>query len=81
MNERCEHDLLIGMCAVCKFSTETGQIMVYMTRGGDSYHSRPDCEWLTSGQNWAYAKGLKNHPILPLPLVQCQNFGACGLCV
>ena len=62
---RCIHDFLEGQCASCKSAPFGINNIVYTTRGGQAFHNWPDCEFLSSGQDFATKKGYVNHPINP----------------
>jgi hypothetical protein len=65
-NERCIHEFAIGQCGLCKEPPKGINKIVYITRGGMSFHNNPRCRTLASGQAEADSKGLEVHPITPV---------------
>ena len=65
-NERCIHEFATGQCGLCKEPPKGINKIVYITRGGMSFHNNPRCRTLASGQADAESKGLEVHPITPV---------------
>ena len=63
---RCIHDLLLGQCSFCIKPPWGINPIVYTTKGGNSFHNWNECNYLASGQDYAYSQGKDNHPINPV---------------
>ncbi len=80
MSERCIHEFEVDQCGLCKTPPKGIKKVVYITKGGMSFHNNPRCRTLASGQNEAEGKGLDIHPITPVNWAianetrrQCRN--------
>ncbi len=64
--DRCLHDLLLGQCTFCMKPPWGINPIVYTTKGGNSFHNWNECNYLASGQVYAFSQGKDNHPINPV---------------
>ena len=61
--DRCEHLMLVGQCALCKPPPEGVRPHGYRTKGGRAYHNDRQCEWLVKGQNASHRQGFDVHAV------------------
>lgn len=54
---------------------------VFVSAVGGRWHHREDCEALVKGQQEAADRGLTNHPVRRVPMLQASGRVACGWCV
>lgn len=66
MSDRCIHDFLEGQCTYCQKAPWGINSVVYVTKGGHSYHNWNECHYLAAGQDFALSKGFDNHAINPI---------------
>jgi hypothetical protein len=57
----CIHGLELSLCHMCKGPPPGIPKTVWVTAGGNHFHSREDCETLDSGQVEASSQGLQTH--------------------
>ena len=66
MSDRCIHDFLEGQCSLCQKPPYGINVIVYATKGGQSFHNWNECHYLSAGQDFALSKGFDNHAINPI---------------
>ena len=81
MSEFCIHELPLEQCGHCKLPPHGINKIVYVTAGGTSFHNRPSCSTLKTGQDEAEAMGKDIHPIRPIGwAVAANDRRACRNC-
>lgn len=66
MAGNCIHELPEGQCAHCKLPPKGINKIVYITKGGTTFHNVTFCATLNAGQAEAESLGLNIHPIMPI---------------
>jgi len=66
MSDFCIHEMERDFCIYCRKPPIGINQIVYITKGGQAFHNKPDCASLEIGQDYAYGKGMKNHPVTPV---------------
>ncbi len=79
--EICIHELPISSCSYCKHSKSDLPKFVYVTKGGDVFHKRKDCEALESGQLYASRMNLSTHEIEQVALNSVLDRRVCEWCL
>ncbi len=60
--------------AYCSSCVDGGLTWVFRTAGGSEYHTRPDCEWLSSGTRRTHRRGLNDQPIESVSLAEAEAY-------
>lgn len=73
MSDLCIHELPEGQCSHCKLPPRGINKIVYITKGGNTFHNRSNCSTLASGQSKAEEMDLNIHAITPISWSQVAN--------
>ena len=66
MDDLCLHELPLGQCSICKAPPPGINKIVYITKGGTTFHNVTFCATLNAGQAEAETKDFDIHPIEPV---------------
>jgi hypothetical protein len=66
VEETCLHELPLGQCSICKAPPPGINKIVYITKGGNTFHNITYCAKLSAGQAEAEIKDLNIHAIEPV---------------
>jgi hypothetical protein len=73
MSDLCIHELPEGQCSHCKVPPNGINKIVYITKGGTTFHNINYCATLNAGQAEAEALGLNIHAITPVSWSDVAN--------
>jgi hypothetical protein len=73
MQDECIHSMERNTCIHCRRPPVGINQTVYVTKSGNAFHNSATCEALAHGQDDAYGKGMKNHPVTPVGWGQAFN--------
>jgi hypothetical protein len=66
VEEACLHELPLGQCSICKAPPPGINKIVYITKGGTTFHNITYCATLNAGQAEAEIKDFNIHAIEPV---------------
>lgn len=76
----CIHELLKDTCSYCSSFNVNLPKFVYITRSGNVFHSRSNCEALLDGQLFASRSGKSTHEIQQVVATSIRDRGMCEWC-
>ncbi len=79
--ERCPHEMPRGQCSYCKPPPNGLPQHVWITEGGQTFHSNASCPALRDGQDYAERLGMQIHPIVRGSVYEAiSSRGQCTAC-